>query len=163
MAWKSFTLNGEKMHVPLGSKLPKSCALTTESQSPSCAKAGQSGYFLFISIFTLQPSVSLACFFCCCFLVCCVWCFFLASRKIELILGSFASFQSNSYLPKGPVSQTEVLTLALSSCSELQALPWPGSLGSEGGNALACIPAGSLLIQPTGHLVFSPCYAHSLV
>lgn len=63
------------MHVPLGSKLPKSCALTTESQSPSCAKAGQSGYFLFVSIFTLQPSVSLACFFCCCFLICCV-CFF---------------------------------------------------------------------------------------
>lgn len=48
------------------------------------------------------------------------------------------------------------------SCSEPQALPWPGSRGSEGGNALECIPAGSMLIQPTGHLVSSPCYAHSL-
>lgn len=123
VAWKSFTLNGgNKCTFLWDLNYPKSCALTTESHSPSCAKAGQAGYFLFVSIFTLQPSVSLACFFCYCFLVCCV-CVFLASRKIELILGSFASFQPNSHLPKGPVSQTEVLTLALSSCSELQALP----------------------------------------
>lgn len=78
MAWKGFTLNGEKTHVPLGSKSPKSCALITEPRSPNCANAGQSGYFLFVSIL---PSNLLSRWHA--FFVVVFGLFFLASRKIR--------------------------------------------------------------------------------
>lgn len=81
------------------------------------------------------------------------------SRKLRAVLSSFASFQSNSYLSKGPLSQRS-WHWGFLSCSELQDLPWRGSQGCGGGDTAQLVLRWS---QPTGHLVSSPCYAHSLV
>lgn len=147
------------MQVPLVSKSPKSCALITEPRSPSCANAGQSGYFLFVSILPSNLLSRWHAFFVV------VFGLFFFSKQENKSLSSDLLPASNPtpICPRVLWARQRSWHWHSLSCSELQALPWPGSRGSEGGNALACIPAGSLLIQPTGHLVSSPCYAHSLV
>lgn len=159
MAKKGFTINGGG-----GAEEPFLWDLNYPDQVPSSqtfslqagANAGKYGYFLFISILPSNLLSPWHAFFFLLFI-------FLASRKIRAYPQVVCQLPMQLLFVHGSMSQTEVLTL-----TPLVLLRAPGPAltrlpGSEGGNALSCSPAGSLLIQPTGHLVSSPCYAHSLV
>lgn len=151
MAKKDFTLNGKKKSFFWDLKPPKSCDLIAELVSKlvlmqwnmviSCSSAFYPQTFCLTGIF-FSPS----------------------KQETKSVSSDFLPASNPTPIcPRVLRARQRSWHWHLLFCSELRDLPWPGSWGSGGGNALSCIPAGSPLNQPTGHLVSPPCYAHSLV
>lgn len=142
----------------MGKKILLMGSKTTQIMWPhhrTCLQAGANarkyGYFLFISIL---PSNLLS-----------HWQFFFFSKQETKRISSDFLPASNPtpICPRVLRARQRSWHWGLLFCSELRDLPWPGSQGSGGANALSCVPAASPRIQPTGHLVSPPCYAHSSV